>query len=145
MTEVSDWDSQDLLNNLMDCLPTYLSDGIDEPGPVDAKTALIVTPVLLEELLARHEKCHSNLYCDILNLPRSSTYAQIADFLKNSNSAEVSLLVNLIAIVRAYEKMQQVDVSQLSAEVKKEHFHRLEYQRQVVQAILETAGTAVID
>lgn len=150
MTEASNRDSESLLNQLLDCLPVYLSDGTDEPEidelkTVDEKTALIVTPILLEELLTRHEKCHSDLYCTILNLPSGSTYAQIASFLKNSNSAHVSYLASIIGMLRAYERMQQVDVSELSFEQKKEYFQELEYQRQGVQAILEAAGTEVID
>lgn len=149
MTEVSDWDSESLLNSLLDCLPVYLSDGIDEPEDelkiVDEKTALICTPILLEELLTRHEKCHSDLYCTILNLPRGSTYARIASFLKNSNSAHVCFVVNIIGMLRAYERMQQIDVSELSFEQKKKYFQNLENQRQEIQAILEAAGTEVID
>lgn len=143
MTEVSDWDSETLLENLLDCLPVYLSDGTDEASAVGLKTTLIVTPVLLEELLTRHEKCHNDLYCKILALPKDSTYAQIAEVLKNEHSALISSLVNVIGIVRAYKKMQQVDVSQLSPEKKARHFQRLEYQERVVQGILEVANEPI--
>lgn len=136
MTEVSRWYSQDLLDILLDCLPIYLSDGTDESGSVDAKTALISTPILLEELLSRHEKCESDLYCDLFKLPRSSTYAQIADFLKNSNANEVCFSVNLIAAVRAYEKMREVDVSTFSVEAKKHHQQQLELYSSQLDQIL---------
>ncbi len=143
MTEVSDWDSESLLENLLDCLPVYLSDGTDESPPVGAKTALIATPVLLEELLTRHEKCHNDLYSKILALPKDSTYAQIAEVLKNEDSALVSSLVNVIGIVRIYEDMQRIDVSQLSPETRARHFQQLEYQERLVQAILEVANEPI--
>ncbi len=72
-------------------------------------------------------------------LPKESTYAQIAEFFKNANSAEVSSLVNVIWIIRDYKDMQQKDVSQLSPETRTKHFQQLEYRERLVQAILEVA------
>ena len=139
MAEVSRWYSQDLLDLLLDCLPIYFSDGTDELGSVDAKTALISTPILLKELLSRHEKCQSDLYCDLLKLPRSSTYAQIADFLKNSNGDGVCFSVNLIAAVRAYEQMQKIDISVLSVKEKKKYQQQIESYLPLIQSISTTA------
>jgi hypothetical protein len=141
LPEVSRWYSQDLLDLLLDCLPIYFSVGINKSGSVDAKSAFISIPILLEELLSRHEKCESDLYCDLLKLPRSSTYAQIADFLKNSNAEEVCFSVNLIAAVRAYKQMQKMDVSVLSAKEKKKHQQQLEFYQPLIQSISTTASS----
>ncbi len=141
MTEVSRWYSQDLLDLLLDCLPIYLGDGTNKSGRGEAKPAFISTPILLEELLSRHEKCESDLYCDLLKLPRNSTYAQIADFLKNSNADGVCFSVNLIAAVRAYEQMQKIDVSVLSAKEKKKHQQQLEFYQPLIQSISTTASS----